>query len=88
MRLRTPFVGVAIGTAIVLSGCSRAPSVEIVGSFFPSWMICIAIAVIAVFIGRAILLRFDFESHVQPLWLFYPCSVILCACGLWEVFYR
>jgi hypothetical protein len=73
---------------IICSGCSRAPSVSIIGSFFPIWMICIATGVVATFVERAVLVRLGLEQHVGPLWLFYPSSVTLCACVLWEVFFR
>jgi hypothetical protein len=51
-------------------------------------MICIAIGVALTFIERGLLVRFGLEKHVGPLWLFYPSSVTLCACVLWEMFYR
>lgn len=63
-------------------------SVGIIGSFFPVWMICLAVAVVVAFIERALLLRYSLESQVQPLWLFYPCSVTLCACLLWLILFR
>jgi hypothetical protein len=77
-----------LAICITCSGCSRAPSVSIIGSFFPIWMICIATGVVATFIERAVLVRLGLEQHVGPLWLFYPSSVTLCACVLWEVFFR
>lgn len=73
---------------IVCSGCSRAPSVSIIGSFFPVWMICIATGVVGAFIERAVIVRLGLEQYVGPLWLFYPATVTLCACVLWEVFFR
>jgi hypothetical protein len=77
-----------LAISIMCSGCSRAPSVSIIGSFFPIWMICIATGVIAAFVERAVLVRLGLEQHVGPLWLFYPSSVTLCACVIWEVFFR
>lgn len=77
-----------LAICIICSGCSRAPSVSIVGSFFPIWMICIATGVVISFVERAGLVRLGLEQHVGPLWLFYPSSVILCACVIWEAFFR
>jgi hypothetical protein len=70
------------------SGCSRAPSIAIIGSFFPVWMVCLAVGVVLAFVERALLVRYRLENHVGPLWLFYPCSVTQCACVLWIIFYR
>jgi hypothetical protein len=78
----------AIAICSLCCGCSRAPSVSIIGSFFPIWMICIVAGVVAAFIARAVLVRCGLEHHVGPLWLFYPSTVTLCACVLWEVFFR
>ena len=76
------------GICFVCAGCSRAPSVSIIGSFFPIWMICIAAGVVAAFVERAVLVRLGVEEHVGPLWLFYPATVTLCACVIWEVCFR
>ena len=77
-----------LAICIICSGCSRAPSVSIVGSFFPIWMICVAVGVVATFVERVVLVRMGLEQNVGPLWLFYPASVTLSACILWEVFFR
>jgi hypothetical protein len=78
----------SIAACLMCSGCSRAPSVSIIGSFFPVWMICLTAGVVIVFIERALLLRYGIEKHVRPLWLFYPCCVTLSACVLWIILYR
>jgi len=77
-----------LGLGLVCTGCGRAPSVDIIGSFFPVWMVCLAIAVILTFGVRYLLLRFKIEQDVGPLALFYPSSVILLTCLLWLIFYR
>ncbi|HVX90821.1 MAG TPA: YtcA family lipoprotein [Candidatus Paceibacterota bacterium] len=86
--MKTLLIVGAIASCIVCSGCSRAPSVSIIGSFFPVWMICIASGVVATFVERVVLVRLGLEQHVGPLWLFYPASVTLYACVLWEVLFR
>jgi len=76
------------GASLYCSGCSRAPSVDIIGSFFPVWMVCLTAAIFLTFGVRYLLLRFKIEQDVGPLALFYPCSVILLACVMWLIFYR
>ena len=71
-----------------LTGCSRAPSVDIVGSFFPVWMVCLTIAVIIVACLRWLLLRLRLETEVGPLALFYPSALVLVTCLLWLIFFR
>ena len=38
----------------VLSGCDGAPSRNILGSYFPSWMVCALLGIALAFIARAI----------------------------------
>src|ERR1700739_2491717 len=49
------------------AGCSAAPSVDVIGSFFPAWMVCIIVAVALAFVVRYVLLRFQLESEVGHL---------------------
>jgi YtcA-like protein len=78
----------ALAGASVLTGCSGAPSVDILGSFFPIWMVCVSVAVILAFLARKLLLRSKLESHVGPVALFYPSLVVLLSCLLWLIFFR
>jgi hypothetical protein len=71
-----------------MAGCARAPSIDILGSFFPAWMICLTAGVILAFVVRSLLLRFRMETEVGPLALFYPCVVILFASLLWLIFFH
>jgi hypothetical protein len=72
----------------VLAGCARAPSLDVLGSFFPVWMVCASTAVIFAFFARKLLLRYKLESHVGPVALFYPSLVILFSCLLWLISFR
>jgi hypothetical protein len=76
------------GLSILLTGCMRAPSVDIIGSFFPGWMICLAVAVILTFAVRYLLLRLRLESEVGPLALFYPSLLTLLTSLLWLAYFR
>jgi hypothetical protein len=75
-------------SALLLTGCARAPSVDVLGSFFPVWMFCLTIAIILTFAVHFILVRFRLASEVGPPALFYPCAVILFTSVLWLALYR
>jgi hypothetical protein len=72
----------------VLTGCARAPSFDVLGSFFPVWMVCLSAAVILTFLARNLVVRCKLESHVGPVALFYPSIVVLFSCLLWLIFFR
>jgi hypothetical protein len=42
---RLPRGATAAAQCAFLSGCSSAPSRNILGSYFPSWMICVLVAI-------------------------------------------
>ena len=73
---------------LLSAGCNGAPSVDVIGSFFPAWMVCIIAAVVMAFGVRYLLLKFQMENEVGHLGLFYPCVVIFLACGLWLLLFR
>ena len=73
---------------LFLTACSHAPSVDIWGSFFPVWMVCLTIGVALSFVLRMLLLRWRLENEVGPLALFYPSAVMLFTGLLWFIFFR
>ena len=73
---------------LLCTGCSRAPSISIIGSFFPVWMVCLVAGVVSAFAVRSLLLRYRLEPEVGPVALFYPSVVALLTCLLWLMFFR
>lgn len=68
------------------SGCSRAPSIELIGSFFPGWMFCIVGALALTGLIRTVLVRRGLEPKLGPLVVFYPGLVVAISCFVWLVF--
>lgn len=68
-------------------GCSRAPSIEIVGTFFPAWMFCIATALVITGLIRMALARRKLEQKFVPLVIFYPGLVVAVSCLFWLIFF-
>ena len=77
-----------LSLSLLHTGCARAPAIDIIGSFFPAWMFCLAIAVVLTFAARYLLLRFRLESEVGPLALFYPSLLTLLTSLLWLAYFR
>jgi hypothetical protein len=67
------------------SGCSRAPSIEFIGTFFPVWMVCILAALAITGLIRAGLVRLGLEQKLGPLVVFYPSLMVAISCLLWLV---
>lgn len=76
------------GICLFLTGCEGAPALNVIGSFFPAWMVCLIIAIILTGLLRVLLVRRQFETAIEPVALFYPAVVLLLTCLLWLIFYR
>jgi hypothetical protein len=67
-------------------GCTRAPSFDILGSFFPAWLVCLAIAIPLTFLARWLLLRLRLMIAL-PI-LVYPSLTALFTFAIWLAFFR
>ena len=70
----------------LLVGCSRAPSVEVLGSFFPAWLVCFIVAIVLTSLVRLLVLRLDVKVTL-PL-LAYPALAAFFTFALWLVFFN
>ncbi|MGI4757746.1 MAG: YtcA family lipoprotein [Janthinobacterium lividum] len=70
---------------LLITGCARSPSFNVLGSYFPGWIICIAVAVLAASLLHVVLNRVGWERGIPALPLFYFSLVLLIACTLWLV---
>jgi hypothetical protein len=78
--------GAALST-IALTGCGRrAPSFDILGSFFPAWLVCMAFAILLTIGARWLLLRLHLVVAF-PVWT-YPSMTALFTFALWLALFR
>ena len=71
--------------AFLLAGCSRTPSVDILGSFFPAWLVCFAAASLLTALTRLILMRLHMKLDLPVL--AYPALAALLTFSLWLMFF-
>jgi hypothetical protein len=84
------FIAAAASSAPVLlaAGCSRAPTFNILGSFFPAWIVCGVIGILLAVAVRLFFVRIKLEEQlVAPLILVYPCLTALFTFTLWLLFF-
>ena len=72
-------------TTPLLAGCSRDPSVDILGSFFPAWLVCFIVAIVLAALVRLALLRLQMKVALPML--LYPSLTALVTFVLWLIFY-
>jgi len=77
--------GFVVSGMLLMEGCSRAPSVDVLGSFFPGWLVCLATAVVLAACVRIVLLRLRLKVAFPVL--VYPSLTALFTLTLWLVFF-
>jgi hypothetical protein len=71
--------------APLLSSCSRAPSVEVLGSFFPAWLLCFIVATVLTALAQLLVMRLRFKVALPML--AYPGLAAFFTFALWLVFF-
>ena len=76
---------VFVPALLLMTGCGRAPSFDILGSFFPAWLLCLVAAILLTLGARAVLSR-----YVEIVWpvLVYPSLTAIFAFALWLALFR
>ena len=76
--------GLFMPPVLLITGCGRAPSFNILGSFFPAWLLCLMVAVVLTVVSRALLNR-----YVEIVWpvLVYPSLTAIFALASWLAFF-
>jgi hypothetical protein len=64
------------------------PQINVIGSFFPSWMLCAAIGIVVAILARRLFVRVGVDPYVGPRALVYPSLAILVTLVLWVTFFR
>ena len=65
--------------------CKRAPSFNVLGSYFPGWIACMVAAVLVTAALRWMLNRTGIEDHLPVLPVFYFSLALLIACVIWLI---
>ena len=72
---------------LLIAGCSRAPSFNLLGSFFPAWILCGVIGILLAVAVRLFFVRIKLEQQLKPLILVYPCLAAFFTFTLWLLFF-
>jgi len=64
------------------------PQINVIGSFFPSWMLCAAIGIVVAVLARRLFVMVGVDPYVGPRALVYPSLAILVTLVLWVTLFR
>lgn len=73
---------------VPLSGCSNAPSIPVLGAYFPDWLFCILAGMLLAFVLQALLARSGYAAWLVPSVLTYPVLAALLSMSTWLLFFQ
>jgi len=77
----------ASAAVLLCSGCSAAPSVAILGAYFPGWMLCALLGIALTVVLRIVAGVSGLHRHGGPP-LLYPLLALLCGAVIWILLFR
>jgi hypothetical protein len=85
------FIFIMLPIALMSAGCGsddHSPTVDILGSYFPAWIICIVLGLALTLITRQILIGLKLNTHLHPAPLVYISMLVLFTLTLWLAFFQ
>jgi hypothetical protein len=76
----------AVGSLLLATGCD--PIINVYGSFFPAWVVCLLSGVVGTILLRLVFAATRLEDGFAPLILVYPSLMFLIACITWLALFR
>ena len=66
----------------------HVPSINLLGAYFPAWMLCILVGVVLALIGHRLLAAAGLDASIGPRAIVYPALALAFTLVLWVVFFR
>jgi len=66
----------------------RSPTIDILGSYFPAWMICIVSGLTLTLVAHWIVQMCRLKPYLGPAPLVYSCLMIIFTFATWILFYQ
>jgi YtcA family len=76
-----------VAIAVALCGCSYSPTQDLFGSYFPAWMLCAAVGVVASIILRQVLVVSGINDYVVAPLLTYAGLAVSATLLAWLVWF-
>jgi hypothetical protein len=74
--------------AASLAGCARfhSPTIDVLGSYFPAWMICMVCGLVLTLITRLLIVAARLRIYPAPV--VYPCLMAAFTLAVWLIFFE
>jgi hypothetical protein len=79
---------VASPLVLATAGCSGSPVFNILGSYFPSWLVCLGISIGLTFLAHLLVTTKKLADQLWPLPVLYSAALCFMSCTLWLIFFE
>jgi hypothetical protein len=73
---------------LLLAGCRPGPSVDLLGSFFPAWMLAVVLGIVLTLLLRQLFIWTDLDPYLAPRGLVYVALAVLVTLATWLFVFR
>ena len=92
-RTVAKFVAASFALIVLVSGASgflshHSLAVDVLGSYFPAWMVCIVSGLTLTLIAHWIVQLGNLKPYLGPAPLIYSCLMIIFTFATWILFYQ
>jgi len=77
-----------LAASLALGGCQHVPSINLLGAFFPSWMLCVLVGMVLTLVGRRAIAAAGLEPWLGPRGLVYPALALAFTLATWVIFFH
>lgn len=75
-------------TMLLFSGCAFSPTLDVYGSYFPAWIVCIILGIVLTVIARLLLVGGGINEHLKFKPALYCCMMIFFTLAVWLIFFK
>jgi hypothetical protein len=85
-----PFARLCVAASgFALCGCDeRVPSINVLGAFFPAWMLCIIAGIVLTLIARKVFAAAGLDAWIGPRGVVYPALALAFMLAIWIAFFQ
>jgi hypothetical protein len=65
-----------------------SPTIDVLGSYFPAWLICMLAGLALTVVVRLLLVAFRLAPYMRPAPVVYPCLMAFFTMAVWLVFFQ
>ena len=73
--------------ALTVAGCNHSPTQDLLGSYFPAWMLCAALGIVTSLLIRQILVVVSIHDYVVAPLLTYTALAVFATLLAWLIWF-